>query len=267
MTVVLAGVGADSTNLGALGRLDDGVFDYIPIPEKTQRTTESATLGSWPLRTEDGVAADLTSRITPQPIHDGETAVTGSALADWPFHRDPNFEALSYGEHRTSGYVSRLRTLEPGDAVGFYVGLRDPAGRAHRYLIGYFTVDAVDVIEPETSIDERRAILDRHAENAHAKRAVDGDRYHAEKTVVLVDGREPGGLFDRDPIRLSEYRTKAGNVRPQYYLRDEVADTFSVVEGGANMMYKPAYRCAIDGGEFRDLVDSQRSRRQFSGRS
>ncbi|SFS52102.1 Nmad3 family putative nucleotide modification protein [Halostagnicola kamekurae] len=255
MTVVLAGVGADTTNLGALGALtEDGRFDYVPIPEKTRHTSESETLGSWPLRTRDGVAADLASTISPRPIADEETRLSGADLAEWPLHRDPNFDALTYGEHR-NGYVSRLRALEPGDVVGFYAGLRRPDGdRAHRYLLGYFTVDAVDVLEPDASADRRRAVLEAHSENAHAKRARDGLAYHPDKTIALVNGREPGGLFDRQPIRLSEYYVKSGNERAQYYLRETVADAFSVTAGGENMMYKPAYRCSISGESFRELV-------------
>ena len=263
MTVVLAGVGADSTNLGALAPLyDDGRFEYVPIPEKTDRTSEAATLGSWELQDSDRVAADLTTRIEPQPVRGEAEPVTGAALAEWPFHHDPNFEALTYGEHRASGYVSRLRALEPGDVVGFYAGLRQPGGdRAHRYLIGYFTVDSVDVVTPETPRAEREAILASHPHNAHAKRARDGDLYHSEKTVVFVDGRPPGGLFDRHPIRLSDYYVKPGNERPQYYLREEITTAWNVREGGENMMFKPAYRCALSGERFRSLVGPLEERR------
>ncbi|ELZ20903.1 Nmad3 family putative nucleotide modification protein [Natrinema limicola] len=255
MTVVLAGVGADSTNVGALAPLyDDGRFEYVPIPEKTRETTETETLGSWELRADDGVAADLTTRITPQPVGDGAETVTGDTLASWPLHRDPNFEALTYGEHRTSGYVSRLRALEPGDVVGFYAGLRRPDGdRAHRYLIGYVTVADVAVVSPDMSRSEREAILASHPENAHTKRAQDGDLY-LEKPVVIVDGREPGGLFERDPIRLSDYYVAEGNERPQYYLRDEIESAWNVQAGGSNMMFKPAYRCDLSGAAFRERV-------------
>ncbi|OVE84313.1 Nmad3 family putative nucleotide modification protein [Natronolimnobius baerhuensis] len=266
MTVVLAGVGADSTNLGTLGSLyDDGRFEYIPIPEKTRETTESATLGSWTLRASEGTAADLTTRIQPQPIRGGQDTVTGDDLESWPLHRDPNFEALTYGEHRTSGYVSRLRALEPGDVVGFYAGLRRPGGdRAHRYLIGYFTVDCVDVVTPDQSLAACEEIFDAHPENAHTKRAREG-RPYLEKPVVMIDGREPGGLFDRHPIRLSEYYVKSGNERAQYYLRDEIDEAWDVREGGKNMMYKPAYRCGLSGDAFRDRVGPLEGRTETDG--
>jgi len=96
---------------------------------------------------------------------------------------------------------------------------------------------------PKCLPDEREAILDAHPENAHAKRARGSDLY-LEKPVVIVDGRTPGGLFEREPIRLSDYYVAAGNERPQYYLRDEIASEWNVRAGGSNMMFKPAYRCA-----------------------
>jgi len=71
MTVVLAGVGADSTNVGALAPLRRRPLRVRSDPEKTPDTAESETLGSWDLRAGDGTAADLTTRITPQPVHDG----------------------------------------------------------------------------------------------------------------------------------------------------------------------------------------------------
>ncbi|MFP9058981.1 hypothetical protein ACLI4R_00450 [Natrialbaceae archaeon A-chndr2] len=258
MTVVLAGIGADTTNVGALGPMyADGTFEYVPIPEKTRATTETQTLGTWAFRYRDDCAASLTNRIHPQPVQDGDVTISGEELEDWPLHHDPNFDALTYGEHRTSGYVSRLRTLEAGDVVGFYAGLRredDPEARAHRYLIGYMTVNRVDVVTPDLSADDVTAILEAHPENAHTKRAGDGELYLSDKSVVLVDGREPGGLFDADPIRMSEYRVKPGNERAQYYLREELRDDWAIEAGGTNMMYKPAYRCALEGESFVESV-------------
>lgn len=255
MTVVLSGIGADTTNLGALGPISaDGNFEYVPIPEKTHETRESHTFGTWPLRAHAGVAADLSTRIHPRPVREPDFAVTGEAAADWPLHHDPNFAALTYGEHRTTGYVARLRALESGDIVGFYAGLRGPEGRAHRYLIGYFTVDAVVTIDPDTPRAEARRILASHPENAHAKRAVDGVPYLEDKSIVLVDGREPGGLFDRHPVRLSEYTVAPGNSRPGYSIREAVETAFDVREGGRSMAYKPAYRGEIDPEDFLELV-------------
>jgi len=236
MTVVLCGIGCDTTNAGRVAPLYlDDRFEYVPIPERTRETEETATYGSWALRYDSGVAADLLTTITPDPS-DG-TTVRGERLRDWPLHRDPNLAALTYGEHRPN-YVRRLRRLDPGDVVGFYAGLRTPGGeRAHRYLIGYFTVARVDLIPPDASRAEAASVFARHPENAHAKRARVGGRYYDEETVVLVDGREPGGLFARDPVRMSVYEVAPGNERPQYYLDPAFAERFRVVEGRKNMQF------------------------------
>ena len=260
MTVVLAGIGADTTNVGALGPLsEDGTFEYVPIPEKTRETTETATFGTWTLR--DGrTAATLTNRVRPRPIAEPDVVLRDEALAAWPVHHDPNFEALTYGEHRY-GYVAALETLEPGDVVGFYAGLRRREdGRAHRYLIGSMTVDAVEVITPEMDPDEVAAVFSRHPENAHTKRAVDGRPYLRDKRVVIVDGREPGGLLERHPVRLSEYVTKPGNSRPQYYLRPAVERALDVRSGRENMQFKPAYRAGIDADRFREWIEGRERR-------
>ena len=253
MTVVLAGVGADTTNLGTVAPLyPDGRFEYVPIPEKVPETDEPLDLGSWTLRYDDRTAADLTTRIVPNPA-DG-TPVTGTDLDRWPLHHDPNFEALTYGEHRP-GYVDRLTRLDSGDVVGFYAGLREPDGeRIHRYLIGYVTVQDVTVLSPEAQPAERADLLAEHPDNAHAKRAIDGQPYYDDRAVVIVDGTTPGGLFERDPIRMSEYRTLDGNVRAQYYLRESFEREFEVVEGRRNMQFKPAYLCDLAGEAFVDRV-------------
>jgi len=253
MTVVLCGIGCDTTNAGRVAPLyDEGRFEYVPIPEKARETEETATYGTWVLRYADGIAADLLTSITPDPS-EGST-VRGEELRDWPLHHDPNLDALTYGEHRPN-YVRRLRGLDPGDVVGFYAGLRPPeGGRAHRYLIGCFTVEAIDAIPAEATREEAAVVFDRHPENSHAKRARAGGRYYDDETVVLVSGREPGGLFDRDPIRMSTYEVAPGNERPQYYLDPAFADRFSVVEGRRNMQFKPAYLCDLAGGAFVDRV-------------
>ncbi|WP_158855172.1 hypothetical protein [Halorhabdus sp. CUG00001] len=265
MTVVLAGVGADQSNVGRnLPLYDDGTFEYIPIPEKTDATDERDTVGAWELR-EGGVAADLFSKIRPAPGRDESWITDRDRIADWPLHRDPNFEAMTYGEHRGSvdrrqRYVPLLEALDPGDIVGFYAGLA-PAdgGDPHRYLIGYFTVESV-VSTEGLDRDEQRRLLAEHAENAHAKRAVDGvlyhDRHGAEgKYVVIVAGREPGGLFERDPIRLSEKYVKPGNERAGYYLIDRIAEEWNLVDPDADpvaLTRKPALRFDLDAETFLD---------------
>ena len=252
MTVVLSGIGCDTTNAGRVAPYGGGAFEYVPIPEKTRATDELHTYGSWELRHHDGVAADLLSAITPDPAA-GVTHADDATIRSWPLHRDPNFEAMTYGEHDRGSYVDRLLSLDPGDVVGFYAGL-DDGERVHRYLIGYFTVDQVVDLPADASRERIAEAFEHHPENAHAKRAVGGHRYYADEHVVLVDGTDPGGLFERDPIRLSEYYVAEGNERPQYYLSETARERFSIVEGRSNMQFKPAYLSTLSGSAFVDEV-------------
>jgi hypothetical protein len=253
MTVVLSGVAADSTNAAVAPVYDDGGFEYVPIPEKTSATAETATYGTWPLRGRPGVAADLFDRIVPDPGGQGESGAAireGDRIRDWPLHHDPNFDALAYGEHDRSNYLSALGRLDPGDVVGFYAGLRDTAGRAHRYLIGYFTVDRLDVVAADATPARKRAALAAHPDNAHAKRATDGVPYLDDERLALIAGRDPGGLFAADPVRLSTFRPANGH----YYLDEAVRDRFRVIEGSDWMTIKPAYVCDLEADTFVDLV-------------
>ncbi|MFB6074943.1 MAG: hypothetical protein ABEJ89_08025 [Haloarculaceae archaeon] len=263
MTVVFAGVGADGSNLGAHAPLyGDGRFEYVPIPEKTADTAETATVGGWDLRYDDRTAADLTDRVDVYPEDDAAQVLRGDAVTDWPLHRDPNFGALTYGEHREGfgQYVTRLRRLDPGDVVAFYTSLQRPGeARKHRHLVGYFTVESVTVIESDAPPAEKRAALAAHPENAHAKRATDGVPFYDEKSLVLVDGREPGGLFDRDPIRLSEYRERPDG-RGGYYLRGAARERFRIVEGSEYMTRKPALVGDLDREQFVEDVGVPGSR-------
>ena len=241
MTVVLCGVGADTGNVRPVPAVDtDGRFEYVPIPEKGA-TSETATYGSIERRHGDGdcVLADLLDGV--RPGSDGAWVTDEQAIREQPVHHDPNFEALTYGEHRP-GYVAKLRELEAGDVVAFYGGFSGPDSQyKHRYLFGYFTVaDSPTLLDPGMSRAEKRALLDDHPENAHAKRLGEhGDLYYHDpefterpRPVVVVPGREPGGLLDR-ARRLSD--TRQG---PNYYMAEDVAavlEPASTTERGAHL--------------------------------
>ncbi|MFC7138552.1 hypothetical protein ACFQMA_01725 [Halosimplex aquaticum] len=260
MTVVLCGVGADTGNVRPVPAVDPaGRFEYVPIPEKGA-TSETATYGTLDCRHRDGSLADLLDGV--RPASDGDWLTDPEAIRDRPVHRDPNFEALTYGEHRP-GYVAKLRDLDPGDAVAFYGGFPGPeTDYKHRYLFGYFTVaESPVVVEPEMDPGEKAALLDDHPENAHAKRfAEHGDLYRHDadfterpRPVVIVPGREPGGLLDR-AIRLSDRRTG-----PNYYMDEAVAEVLeprSGSERGAHLGgFKPAVRCDVDADAFAAFVE------------
>lgn len=260
MTVVLCGVAADTGNVDPVPAVGpDGRFEYVPIPEKGP-TMETATYGTIARRHGEGVLADDIDRV--RPNSEGEWCEGRQALYDQPVHHDPNFAALTYGEHRPA-YVARLSRLERGDAVAFYAGMptRD-APEKHRYLIGWFTVDETPIVlEQDADHARKAAVFDAHPENAHAKRfAAYGDCYYHDpafsgraKSVVVVPGRTPGGLLDR-AIRLSDRRRG-----PNYYLRDDLASALDAPPSGDHGVHlggiKPTIRCPIDASAFETLLD------------
>ncbi|MEF8851613.1 MAG: hypothetical protein V5A44_03680 [Haloarculaceae archaeon] len=259
MTVVLCGVGADTGNVRPVPAVDvEGRFEYVPIPEKGA-TSETKTYGSIERRHGDGVLADLLEGV--RPGSEGEWLTDDEAVRDQPVHHDPNLEALTYGEHRP-GYVAKLRDLTPGDVVGFYGGFPGPdSAYKHRYLFGYCTVaEAPTVIGPETPLADKQTLLEAHPENAHARRFEGhGDLYYHDpefterpRSVVLVPGREPGGVLDRTR-RLSDRRRG-----PNYYMAEDVAAALnpaSRTDRGTHLGgFKPAVRCDVEPERFLEFV-------------
>jgi hypothetical protein len=258
VTVLLCGVAADTGNVRPVPPVDErGRFEYVPIPEKCA-TDEPATYGTIDCRYSRGPLAALLDGV--RPGSDGDWLTDPGAIREQPVHRDPHFAALTYGEHRP-GYVAPLRELTPGDIVAFYAGLPTPASSyKHRYLIGWFTVaEPPTVLEPELEHTEKRAILKAHPENAHARRfAGHGDLYYHDPSVcsphpvVIVDGREPGGLLDR-AIRLTDRRRG-----PNYYMAPTVAEALAPRRGSEHGTFlggiKPAVPCDIDPDAFQSFV-------------
>lgn len=269
MAVALLGIGADSTNASPTPPVDDaGRFEYIPIPEARgpTGTTEETTYGSAPLRHRDGTMADYLETIT--PAWAGDETLRGDALAGWPLHHDPNFDALTYGETTSRpAYTKRLLDLSRGDLVAFYTGLqREPGGPRHRYVVGFFTVngvldcrrvahDGATVRFSDLPPERRESLLVEHAENAHVKRYRATESFAApDDGVVIVDGGDPGGRLDR-AFPISD-RHPSGH----YYLTDELQEAFAPEPGGnpdRNAYLggiKNAHLLDVDPGTFVDVV-------------
>lgn len=263
MTVLLLGVGADSTNTQPIPPVyPDGLFEYIPIPERMgpEGTTESRTYGNTSLRHKDAAVADYVEAIYPRA---DEWTITDEELAHWPFHHDPNLEALTYGESATRpAYVARMRELTSGDLVAFYTGLRGANSRyTHRYLIGYFTIEEVidfgdltvdGVPAPFSALSsaQREQVVADHPDNAHAKRYAASGELAVEDGLIILDGREPGGRLE-GAVRISEH---AGG--GQHYLRADLEDRWSPAPSGDpdTTAYlggvKQAHRLEISSDEF-----------------
>jgi len=223
MTVVLLGIGADGKNSNPVGPVhEDGRFEYIPIPETVEETTEKRTYGSESFRFQSNTCfADYLNWIKPGG-DDSRKKSTKEAITNHPLHYDPDFENLTYGESSgRSEYIDRLLDLEPNkDAVAFYAGLAQN-GRKHRYLIGYFVVNEVVHLKG-VSDEERKHRFQDNRHNAHAKRYFGiGESKHEE--LVIVDGKEPGGLLEKAQIKMSSYNRFGAN---QYYLADDFVRDF-----------------------------------------
>lgn len=269
MTIALLGVGADTTNSSPTPPIySDGTFEYIPIPESRgpEGTTETRTYGNTQLRFEDATAAEYLNSI--QPSEDEGPEVTGDELAEWPLHYDPNFEALTYGESTSRGsYTKILRNLDEGDTVAFYTGLRgDNTSYTHRYIIGYFTVE--DIIDfqnlerggqemtfSDLPAQEQEELMERHRENAHSKRFEATGEIADNDGLVIVDGKEPGGLLD-EAFRISEHHGGG-----HHYLTEELQQKLSPEPGGnpERNAYlggiKQGHTLNISSKEFRDIIE------------
>lgn len=238
MTVVLCGVGLDSTNADDVPSLNsDGTFDYIPIPE-SYLTAETETLGSWRLNNrsrlenKDIYASEIIEKL--RPSNSGNSISDRRIIETHPLHRDPNFDALTYGD-RFEYDGSALLELNPGDIVGFYTGLgiedEDGNRRKERFIIGYFTVDSIVDLRGLERHEYRDKLLE-YPENAHVKRlrragkakheGVDASGNQNENhALILADGTEPAELLDY-PVQISEYDTE----RMGYYLTPGFTNTF-----------------------------------------
>ncbi|MFB6283125.1 MAG: hypothetical protein ABEK59_04220 [Halobacteria archaeon] len=231
MVVVLVGVGADTTNAHPTPPVyEDGRFEYVPIPEfrGPEGTVEESTYGNSSLRHNGGNLADLLEYIEP-----GNYRLDGSEMERWPLHQDPNFDHLTYGETTSrAAYTSTLSELSEDDVLAFYTGLDDGSGRKHRYVIGYFTVNRVVDLRDvdgrsfeELPKEEKKSLISDHRHNAHAKRYLASGELHDGDGVVILDGKEPGGLLDR-AFRISK------SVNGHYYLRDDLQESWNPVPSG-----------------------------------
>lgn len=268
MPIALLGVGADSTNSSPTPPVySDNRFEYIPIPESTgpEGTTERRTFGNSKLRHQDASMADYLDYI--KPTEDDGEKYSDERLAEWPLHYDPNFEALTYGESTSRGsYTQVIRSLSEDDVVAFYTGLRgEDTKYTHRYIIGYFTVDSItdfqglrrngkEVKFSDLPPGEQHELIGELSENAHAKRFQASGAIAENDGLVIVDGKEPGGLLEK-AFRISQH-SGGGH----HYLTDELQQKFSP-EQGANQEknaylggIKQAHKLDISLNRFQDIV-------------
>ena len=242
MTVLLVGVGTDSTNSRPTPPVyPDGRFEYVPIPD-AHESVEERRYGNTTLRHREGTLSEFFDRVKP----DGEWL---SEFDDVPLHYDPNFEALTFGDPVKTR--SQLLELDEDDLLAFYAGLvhQGQSTPIHRYVIGYFAVASVVDFERLSGADRERA-LDRNAANAHVKQyraSGDEDRL---SNLAIARGKEPGRLLER-AVRISERRANG-----HYYLAEEWRDVLapsSTYLGG----FKNPIVCDVAPEAFIDLIERE----------
>lgn len=283
MTVALIGVGADDSNSNPYPTVyDDGSFEYIPIPE-AHPTIENRTYGTIArnhnggslsrARDSDSTLADVLEYIKPKG--DGGETYVGDKLSNHPIHYDPNFSALTYGEVKSRN-KNRIKHLTPesDDILAFYTGLTHRGSSTpHRYIIGYFTVN--EVIDFSHYLGEHpplnnygRLIVDdlpsstrgqieeklaTHSANAHVK------RYEANGTIdpglVIVDGKEPGGLMEK-AYRISQPVPGGHGFTHEFEEEFNVQTTKKGRDTGWLGGFKKAHRLGISGSDFVKMVSN-----------
>lgn len=127
MQVVLLRVGIDTGSGGILGPLfSDSSFEFVPIPDGlgVDHRTYGNTMGRHGRHLIDYFPAGMRERMRQQPMH-----------------VDPEFETYTYGDPTL--LKGRLRELERGDLLVFYVGLKgyDCERPPALYMVGYFEVE------------------------------------------------------------------------------------------------------------------------------
>lgn len=247
MTVLLVGVGADTTNTRPTPPVyPDGRFEYVPIPEWA-RSTEQRRYANTTLRYRDVTLAEYVDRIH----RNDEWLREFAAMA---LHHDPNFEALTFGDPKKTR--SQLLALDPGDVLAFYAGLvREGASTPiHRYLIGYFTIESTTDFDALPSAD-LEGTLRVHRHNAHVKQyRASGDPERLAGLVIASGNEsEPGALLPR-ALRISERRENG-----HYYLTDEwrsLLSPRSAYLGG----FKNPIRCDVPPAAFVDRIEREVAR-------
>lgn len=225
LTVLLVGVGADSTNASRCPPVyEDGRFEYIPIPEEYESIEEltydntSQKHSDKPL-SEAFEYVEIDTHGSRDPYNIGHSGGKVNEYGQIKLHHDPNFRDLTFGDPGKTR--SDLEELEPDNLIAFYTGLSPPEAirPKHRYLIGFWIVDQVINFDeiPEDRLDEH---VDRNRENAHLKRYLAKRDPHHLKNLVVVQGQEPGGLL---PHAKQLSGSQAGG---NYSMKDELVEAW-----------------------------------------
>lgn len=182
MKSMLLRVRIDKSSDGVLAPIfQDGSFEYIPLSEKDETSTEKRTY------------LDLTGK-KGKPLSD----YLPPKVANRKVHLDPEFTTFTYGDvGRKAGYLKKLKTC---DILVFYAGLTPYLESEHPetlYIIGYFTVkeiiDFQEIMDShQTSTSKISRIRCKYPNNSHPKRDLD-----LHEMVMVVGDPEQSKLLEK----------------------------------------------------------------------
>jgi hypothetical protein len=169
-------------------------FVYVPIPESRAMRPEFAT----PYALVEPALADFAAGHPAAPRRDVQLP---RQLASQNMHLDPDFAQLTYGDsgvRRGRG----LATLDSGDLVVFYGGLKPVGACEHRLVYALFGLYWVREVVRAGSVNATT-----WSENAHTRCA------DLEPSDVIVRADTSGSGRLRKCIFIGEFRERAYRVR------------------------------------------------------
>ena len=183
-------VAVDTSSKGATGGINgpifpDESFEFIPIPENPNNTTETRTYST--LKANNVKHGSFMSDFVPSDIQ------------DYLIHFDPDFENFTYADPsdmKKSKRGGMLKKLSMGDYIFFVASLvpfkksayanndrkeicKYQKGKMAKYIIGYFEIK--NILQFEKTRNELKplddtipqSILDQVKHNSHSKRNYD----------------------------------------------------------------------------------------------
>jgi hypothetical protein len=152
----------------------NGTFEFVPIPEK--KVTRGDTYGE----IKGKKTGQLLSSFFPPRRQPG--------IATTIAHYDPEFDTFTYGDPTV--LKRRLRKLQAGDLLVFYVGLQpydfEDEEKRGLYIIGYFQVEAAS-----ESKEFKDGLYKLFGNNFHVKFRKN------ERGLTLVKGSLKSRLLER----------------------------------------------------------------------
>jgi len=217
MKVAMLRIGIDTGSGGIHGPLlQDGSFDYIPIPDGFD--IDERTYGN-------------TTGLKGRRFVEYFPEFRQAKMAGRSIHFDPEFATCTYGDPTSP--KAGLRHLQKGDMLIFYCGLEgwDLKSEPALYLMGYFEVQAAG--KPADFGDEETRRLFQN--NFHVRHQWVFERQRAE--LVLVKGSEQSRFLTKAlPISVMG-RDRTGT--PLKVLSPEMQNVFGRFNGRLSFQRSP----------------------------